>query len=161
LFSLLVLFFTQSVPAQCTKKAVELPAAPELYGFRVPVLLWLTVSPSRLAAVRALLVDGDPLPADVLLELVERELRPRPELGVALGALECDAHHGMVVGLLEMRERPVAAPALALVGGEEFVGELPGVDWQRCVVHFERNVLSHVPTSSMSEVAQKSKPRLP
>lgn len=27
-------------------------------------------------------------------------------------------------------------------------GELAGVDWQRCVVHFERNVLSHVPASS-------------
>ncbi len=33
-------------------------------------------------------------------------------------------------------------------------GELPGVGWQRCVVHFERNVLSHVPASSMAEVAE-------
>ena len=33
-------------------------------------------------------------------------------------------------------------------------GELLGVWWQRCVVHFERNVLSHVPASSMAEVAQ-------
>jgi putative transposase len=36
-------------------------------------------------------------------------------------------------------------------------GELPGVDWQRCVVHFERNVLSHVPTASMEEVAHDLK----
>ena len=36
-------------------------------------------------------------------------------------------------------------------------GELPGVEWQRCVVHFERNVLSHVPTSSMDEVAEDLK----
>ena len=36
-------------------------------------------------------------------------------------------------------------------------GELPGVGWQRCVVHFERNVLSHVPTSSTAEVAQDLK----
>jgi len=35
LFSLLLLFFAQSAPAQCTKKAAELPAAPELYGFRL------------------------------------------------------------------------------------------------------------------------------
>jgi len=35
LFSLLFLFFAQSAPAQCTKKAAELPAAPELYGFRL------------------------------------------------------------------------------------------------------------------------------
>jgi len=36
-------------------------------------------------------------------------------------------------------------------------GELPGVNWQRCVVHFERNVLSHVPASSMGEVAEDLK----
>ncbi len=33
-------------------------------------------------------------------------------------------------------------------------GELPGAQWQRCAVHFERNVLSHVPATSMAEVAQ-------
>ncbi len=38
-----------------------------------------------------------------------------------------------------------------------FWGELPGVDWQRCIVHFERNVLSHVPASSMGEVAEDLK----
>ncbi len=36
-------------------------------------------------------------------------------------------------------------------------GELPGTEWQRCVVHFERNVLSHVPASAMSEVAEDLK----
>jgi putative transposase len=36
-------------------------------------------------------------------------------------------------------------------------GELAGVEWQRCVVHFERNVLSSVPTSEMSEVAEDLK----
>jgi len=36
-------------------------------------------------------------------------------------------------------------------------GELSGVDWQRCIVHFERNVLSHVPTSSMTEIAEDLK----
>jgi putative transposase len=35
--------------------------------------------------------------------------------------------------------------------------ELPGTGWQRCVVHFERNVLSHVPASSMAEVAEDLK----
>ncbi len=33
-------------------------------------------------------------------------------------------------------------------------GELPGAQWQRCAVHCERNVLAHVPTSSMAEVVQ-------
>ena len=36
-------------------------------------------------------------------------------------------------------------------------GELPGARWQRCVVHFERNVLAHVPASAMSEVAEDLK----
>ena len=37
-------------------------------------------------------------------------------------------------------------------------GELPGAEWQRCTVHFERNILSHVPaTTSMGEVAEDLK----
>jgi putative transposase len=35
--------------------------------------------------------------------------------------------------------------------------ELPGTEWQRCAVHFERNVLSHVPSTSMAEVAEDLK----
>jgi putative transposase len=31
------------------------------------------------------------------------------------------------------------------------------VEWQRCIVHFERNVLSHVPASSITEVAEDLK----
>jgi putative transposase len=36
-------------------------------------------------------------------------------------------------------------------------GELPSAEWQRCTVHFERNILAHVPTSSMAKVAQDIK----
>ena len=36
-------------------------------------------------------------------------------------------------------------------------GELPGVEWQRCVNHFERNVFSHVLASVMGEVAENLK----
>ncbi len=36
-------------------------------------------------------------------------------------------------------------------------GELPGAEWQRCTVHFERNVLAHVPACSMAEVAEDLK----
>ena len=32
--------------------------------------------------------------------------------------------------------------------------ELSGVRWQRCVVHFERNVLAHVPQSERKTVAE-------
>src|SRR4051794_7797297 len=35
--------------------------------------------------------------------------------------------------------------------------ELPGVQWQRCVVHFQRNALVHVPNSWMGEVAEDLK----
>jgi putative transposase len=36
-------------------------------------------------------------------------------------------------------------------------GELAGLAWQRCVVHFEHRVLSHVPTSAMGEEAEDLK----
>lgn len=36
-------------------------------------------------------------------------------------------------------------------------GELPGVEWQRCIVHFARNVLAHVPASAIGEVAEDLK----
>jgi putative transposase len=36
-------------------------------------------------------------------------------------------------------------------------GELPGVEWQRCIVHFARNVLAHVPASAVGEVAEDLK----
>jgi putative transposase len=36
-------------------------------------------------------------------------------------------------------------------------GELAGVEWQRCIAHFSRNVLGHVPASAMSEVAEDLK----
>ena len=36
-------------------------------------------------------------------------------------------------------------------------GELPGVEWQRCIVHFARNVLAHVPASAMGEAAEDLK----
>ena len=36
-------------------------------------------------------------------------------------------------------------------------GELPGAEWQRCTVHFERNILAPVPATSMGEVAEDLK----
>src|SRR3712207_6033312 len=36
-------------------------------------------------------------------------------------------------------------------------GERPGAEWQRCTVHFERNILSHVPATPMGEVAEDLK----
>lgn len=52
--------------------------------------------------------------------------------------------------------RPRPEGGLRLVISEEHEGikaavsgELSGVEWQRCVVHFERNVLAHVPANAM------------
>jgi hypothetical protein len=41
--------------------------------------------------------------------------------------------------------------------GEAVSDELPGVEWQRCIVHFMRNILSHVPASAVGEVAEDLK----
>jgi transposase-like protein len=35
------------------------------------------------------------------------------------------------------------------------MAELSGARWQRCVVHFERNVLAHVPQEAREEVAEE------
>ena len=35
--------------------------------------------------------------------------------------------------------------------------ELPSAQWQRCVVHFEHNILAHVPLGDMAAVASDLK----
>ena len=65
----------------------------------------------------------------------------------------------MLRGLIDRGPKGVR---LAVSGDHEGIetavaGGLAGVGWQRCVVHFERNVLSRVPASSMSEVAEDLK----
>ncbi len=69
------------------------------------------------------------------------------------------AYASLLRGLLDRGLRGVC---LVVSDGHEGIkaavaGELPGVEWQRCVVHFERNVLSHVPASAMGEVAEDLK----
>jgi putative transposase len=60
--------------------------------------------------------------ASLLRELLDRGLR-----GVRL--VVSDAHEGIKTAVY---------------------GALPGVEWRRCAVHSQRNVLAHVPTSSRS-----------
>ncbi|MCA1740793.1 MAG: IS256 family transposase, partial [Actinobacteria bacterium] len=69
------------------------------------------------------------------------------------------AYASLLRGLID---RGLSGVRLVVSDGHEGIkaavfGELPGAEWQRCVVHFERNVLSHVPASSMGEVAQDLK----
>jgi putative transposase len=69
------------------------------------------------------------------------------------------AYASLVRGLLD---RGLSGVRLVVSDDHEGIkaavaGELPGVEWQRCVVHFQRNVLAHVPVSSMGEVAEDLK----
>jgi putative transposase len=69
------------------------------------------------------------------------------------------AYTSLVRGLID---RGVSGVRLVVSDDHEGIkaavaAELPGVEGQRCVVHFERNVLAHVPASEMSEVAEDLK----
>ncbi len=75
------------------------------------------------------------------------------------GAEKGAAYASLVRGLLD---RGLSGVRLVVSDDHEGIktavaSELPGVEWQRCVVHFQRNVLAHVPTSSIGEVAEDLK----
>ena len=77
-------------------------------------------------------------------------------LGVSEGHKEDKA--GWLGFLKELKKRGLAGVRLmisdACLGLVESIAEVfPDADWQRCVVHFHRNVLSHVPRGKMREVA--------
>jgi putative transposase len=75
------------------------------------------------------------------------------------GAEKGAAYASLLRGLLD---RGLSGVRLVVSDDHEGIktavaSELPGVEWQRCVVHFQRNVLAHVPTSSVGEVAEDLK----
>lgn len=77
-------------------------------------------------------------------------------LGVCEGHKEDKA--GWMTFLKELKQRGLTGVRLvisdACLGLVESVAEIfPQADWQRCVVHFYRNVFSHVPRAKMREVA--------
>jgi putative transposase len=84
----------------------------------------------------------------------------REVLAVEIAAGEKSAAYSSLLrGLLE---RGLSGVRLVVSDDHEGIkaavsGELPGVEWQRCIVHFARNVLAHVPASAMSEVAEDLK----
>ncbi len=50
----------------------------------------------------------------------------------------------------------------ACIGLMESVGDYyPEADWQRCVVHFYRNIFSHVPSGKLKQVSLMLKPFMP
>jgi transposase-like protein len=66
-----------------------------------------------------------------------------------------EAYRNLLKGLLE---RGLHGVQLVVSDDHESIKsavgtELPGARWQRCVAHFERNVLVHVPSPDMAEVA--------
>jgi len=84
----------------------------------------------------------------------------REVLAVEIAAGEKSAAYSSLLrGLLD---RGLSGVRLVVSDDHESIkaavaGELPGVEWQRCIVHFARNVLAHVPASAMSEVAEDLK----
>ncbi|MEE4136039.1 MAG: IS256 family transposase [Desulforhopalus sp.] len=77
-------------------------------------------------------------------------------LGVSEGQKEDKA--GWLGFLKELKKRGLSGVRLiisdACLGLVESISEVfPDADWQRCVVHFYRNVFSHVPRGKMREVA--------
>jgi putative transposase len=77
-------------------------------------------------------------------------------LGVTEGHKEDKA--GWLGFLKHLKDRGLAGVRLfvsdACLGLVESIAEVfPDADWQRCVVHFYRNVFSHVPNSKVREVA--------
>lgn len=84
----------------------------------------------------------------------------RQILGVAEG--EKEDLEGWRGFLRHLKERGLEAVQLivsdACLGLVEAVGELfPAAKWQRCVVHFYRNVFSHVPKGKVADVARMLK----
>lgn len=81
-------------------------------------------------------------------------------LGVAEGQKEdLEGWRGF---LRHLKERGLSGVQLiisdACLGLVEAAGELfPEAQWQRCVVHFYRNIFSHVPTGKVAEVARMLK----
>jgi hypothetical protein len=56
-------------------------------------------------------------------------------------------------------EGAVAGSQIVFRSGNLVLAEVyPQTDWQRCVVHFYRNVFSHVPNGKVAEVARMLKP---
>jgi len=84
----------------------------------------------------------------------------RQILGVAEGQKE--DLEGWLGFLRHLKDRGLATPRLiisdACRGLVEAVNEqYPDANWQRCVVHFYRNVFSHVPNSKVGDVARMLK----
>ena len=66
-----------------------------------------------------------------------------------------EAYRNLLKGLLE---RGLSGVQLVISDDHESIkaavqAELSGARWQRCIAHFERNVLCHIPASDMAEVA--------
>jgi transposase-like protein len=66
-----------------------------------------------------------------------------------------EAYRNLLKGLLE---RGLHGVQLVISDDHESIksavaAELPSARWQRCIAHFERNVLTHVPAADMAEVA--------
>jgi putative transposase len=84
----------------------------------------------------------------------------REVLGIESAAGEKkEAYRNLLKGLIE---RGLTGVQLVISDDHESIKgavqiELPAARWQRCVVHFQRNVLCHIPAADMAEVASDLK----
>jgi transposase-like protein len=74
-----------------------------------------------------------------------------------------EAYRGLLKGLIQ---RGLSGVSLVVSDDHESIQaavrtELPGVAWQRCIVHFMRNVLSKVPQTERAQVAADLRRSLP
>jgi putative transposase len=77
----------------------------------------------------------------------------------AAGGERKEAYRNLLKGL---NDRGLRGVQLVISDDHEAIkqavmSELPGVQWQRCVVHFERNILAQVPAKGVKEVAEDLK----
>lgn len=109
--------------------AIDLPVNWGGQVVAMPVLVAVGVNEAGDREILAV-TSGDAESGQTWRELL-RSLKERGLHGVRL--VISDAHSGLKQALREV---------------------LPLVDWQRCVVHFERNILSHVPPQAKAEVGR-------
>ena len=94
----------------------------------------------------------------VVIGINERGFREVLAVESAAGEKK-EAYRNLLKGLLD---RGLSGVQLVISDDHESIKaavqiELPSARWQRCIVHFERNVLCHIPAADMAEVASDLK----
>jgi transposase-like protein len=106
-------------------------------------------------------VNTEPLPGSLVTVTSPPIMRAsgyREILGICEGAKEDNNKTGWSAFLKHLKERGLKGVRLitsdACIGLAESAAEFfPEAAWQRCVVHWYRNIFSHVPSTKVREIA--------